>query len=60
MPAVRLDAGYLSNPGDAARLCTSEFRDAIAEAVVAALRLLYVPDNVDMPTAERRVPALVR
>jgi N-acetylmuramoyl-L-alanine amidase len=42
MPAVRLELGYLSNPGDAARLASPGFRDAAAEAVVAAVRELYL------------------
>lgn len=58
MPAVRVDAGYLSSPRDAARLATSEFRDALAEAVVAGLRRLYLPESVDIPTGQFRLPAL--
>jgi N-acetylmuramoyl-L-alanine amidase len=58
MPAVRLDAGYLSSPRDAARLATSDFRDALAEAVVAALRRLYLAESVDIPTGQFRLPAL--
>ena len=34
MPAVRLELGYLTNPGDAARLADPAFRDVVAEAVV--------------------------
>jgi N-acetylmuramoyl-L-alanine amidase len=58
MPAVRLETGYLSNPGDAGRLAQSEFRDALAEAVVAALQRLYLPEHLDVPTGQFRMPAL--
>ena len=37
MPAVRIEAGYLSHPDDAARLADpAAFRDTLAEAVVVA------------------------
>lgn len=58
MPAVRLEAGYLSSPTDAARLATSEFRDALAEAVVAALQRLYLPEHLDVPTGQFHLAAL--
>ena len=41
MPAVRLELGYLTNAGDAARLADPAFRDAVAEAVLAAVTELY-------------------
>ena len=58
MPAVRLEAGYLSSPSDAARLATGEFRDALAEAVVAGLQRLYLPEHLDVPTGQFRIAAL--
>jgi N-acetylmuramoyl-L-alanine amidase len=58
MPAVRLEAGYLTSPSDAARLATPEFRDALAEAVVAGVQRLYLPDHLDIPTGQFRMPAL--
>lgn len=58
MPAVRLDAGYLTHAGDAARLATAEFRDALAEAVAAAVRRLYLPEHLDVPTGQFRIAAL--
>lgn len=58
MPAVRVEAGYLSSPSDAARLATGEFRDALAEAVVAALQRLYLPEHLDVPTGQFRIAAL--
>lgn len=36
-PAVLLEAGFLSNPQDAARIQTPEFRQSLAEAVARAL-----------------------
>jgi N-acetylmuramoyl-L-alanine amidase len=58
MPAVRLEAGYVSSPSDAARLANGEFRDALAEAVVAALQRLYLPEHLDVPTGQFRIAAL--
>jgi N-acetylmuramoyl-L-alanine amidase len=58
MPAVRLDAGYVTSPGDAARLATPEFRDAVAEAIVAAVQRLYLPEHLDVPTGQFRMAAL--
>jgi N-acetylmuramoyl-L-alanine amidase len=59
MPAIRLDAGYVTSPGDAARLATPEFRDALAEAVVAGIQRLYLPDHLDIPTGQFRLAALL-
>ena len=44
MPAVRIEAGYVSNPSDAARLVDPSFRDAFAEGVVVALQRMYLGD----------------
>jgi len=59
MPAVRLEVGYLSHPGDAARLADSGFRDVVADAVVAAVQRLYLPPEEDAPTGTIRLPDLV-
>ena len=45
MPAVRLELGYLTNAGDAARLSDPSFRDTVAEAVVAAVTELYAVEE---------------
>ena len=45
MPAVRIEAGYLSHPEDAARLADPAFRDTIAEAVLVSLQRLYLGDD---------------
>lgn len=55
MPAVRLECGYLSHSGDAARLADPSFRDVLAEAVVAGIQRLYLPTDVDPPTGEIRL-----
>ena len=46
MPAVRVELGYLSHPGDAARLADPAFRDVLAEAVTAAIQRLFSPDPI--------------
>jgi N-acetylmuramoyl-L-alanine amidase len=60
MPAIRVDIGYVTNPGDSARLATPEFRDAVAEAIVAGIQRLYLPEHLDVPTGQFRMPALLR
>jgi N-acetylmuramoyl-L-alanine amidase len=45
MPAVRLEVGYLTHAGDAARLADPQFRDAVAEAVLVSLQHLYLPQD---------------
>jgi N-acetylmuramoyl-L-alanine amidase len=59
MPAVRVDLGYITNEGDAARLGSPDFRDAVAEAVVAAVQRLHLPDDADIATGQFRMPALI-
>lgn len=56
MPAVRMDVGYITNAHDAARLRAAEFRDAVAEAVAAAVQRLYLPDDT-LQTGQFRIPA---
>lgn len=58
MPAVRVEVGYLTNPGDAARLRDPQFRDVVAEAVVVAVQRLYLPPEEDAQTGFLRIPAL--
>ncbi len=45
MPAVRIEAGYLSHPSDAALLADPAFRDTLAEAVLISLQRLYLGDD---------------
>jgi len=58
MPAVRLDLGYLTNPGDAARLSDPSFRDVVAESIVIAVQRLYLPADDDAPTGALRIGEL--
>ena len=58
MPAVRLDAGYLTNAGDSARLRDPEFRDVLAEAIVVAVQRFYLSPEVDAHTGVLRVSEL--
>jgi N-acetylmuramoyl-L-alanine amidase len=58
MPAVRLDAGYLTNAGDAARLQDPAFRDVIAEAVVVAVQRVYLDPDHDAQTGVLRLGEL--
>lgn len=58
MPAVRVDAGYLTNAGDAARLADPAFRDVIAEAVVVAVQRVYLDKDADAKTGVLRLSEL--
>jgi N-acetylmuramoyl-L-alanine amidase len=60
MPAVEVAAGYLTNPHDAARLGDAEFRDTIAEALLAAVQRLYLPASEDPGTGQLRLADLSR
>lgn len=42
-PAVRIETGYLTHAGDAARLRQPRFRDRLAEAIAAAAVAFYAP-----------------
>lgn len=57
-PTVRIDVGYLSNPGDAGRLSRPDFRDVIAEAVVIAIQRLYLASEDDAKTGTLRISDL--
>ena len=58
MPAVRIDAGYLTNDGDAARLLDPDFRDVLAEAVVVAVQRVYLDPDQDARTGVLRLSEL--
>jgi N-acetylmuramoyl-L-alanine amidase len=45
MPTVRIEAGYLSHPQDAARLAEPAFLDTLAEAIVIALQRMYLGED---------------
>lgn len=58
MPAVRIDVGYLTNAGDAARLGDPAFRDVVAEAVVVAVQRMYLSPETDTRTGLLRLDEL--
>ena len=60
MPSVELVAGYLTNPGDLAVLTNPAQRDAIAEAVVVAVKRLYLLDHDTRPTGTYSFKELLR
>ncbi len=49
-PAVRVEVGYLTNPGDLARLTNPGFRDLVAESILIAVKRLYLLGENDQPT----------
>jgi N-acetylmuramoyl-L-alanine amidase len=58
MAAVRIELGYLTNPGDAARITSADFRAQAVESVAVAVQRLYLPPEDDAPTGVLRLPAL--
>ncbi|WP_024792994.1 N-acetylmuramoyl-L-alanine amidase [Tomitella biformata] len=50
MPAVQIDAGYLTNDADSAIMINPQTRDIIAEAILVGIKRLYLLDNDDQPT----------
>ncbi|MGO3646256.1 N-acetylmuramoyl-L-alanine amidase [Candidatus Corynebacterium faecigallinarum] len=59
MPAVQFVAGYLSNPDDVAVLTDPDARDTIAEALVVAVKRLYLLDADTAPTGTYRFADLL-
>ena len=59
-PAVRIDLGYLSNPGDAKRLSDPKFRDSLVESILVAIQRLYLSAEDDAKTGTLRVSDLRR
>lgn len=60
MPTVEVVPGYLSNPGDVAVLTNPKQRDAIAEAIVVAVKRLYLMEMDDQPTGTYTFSDLLR
>ncbi|NMO02582.1 N-acetylmuramoyl-L-alanine amidase [Gordonia sp. TBRC 11910] len=50
MPVSLIDVGYLTNSNDAAMLADAATRDVIAEAILVAVKRLYLLGNDDRPT----------
>lgn len=59
MPTVQFVAGYLTNPDDVAVLTDPEHRDTIAEALVVAVKRLYLLDADTAPTGTYRFSDLL-
>ena len=59
-PAVRIDLGYLSNPGDLKRLSDSTFRETLVESIMIAIQRLYLSSEDDAKTGTLRVSDLRR
>jgi N-acetylmuramoyl-L-alanine amidase len=57
-PAVRIDLGYKTNPGDISRMSRPDFRDVIAEALVIAIQRLYLAAEDDAKTGTLRISDL--
>ncbi|MBA8827721.1 N-acetylmuramoyl-L-alanine amidase [Saccharopolyspora lacisalsi] len=60
MPAVRVEAGYLTNIEDRRRLLDPAFRDVIAEALLVAVKRLYLLGEDDQPTGTFTFDDLLR
>jgi N-acetylmuramoyl-L-alanine amidase len=58
MPAVRVEAGYLTSPADRARLVDPSFRDAVAEAILVAVQRVFLPPDADVTTGSLKISAL--
>jgi N-acetylmuramoyl-L-alanine amidase len=58
MPAVRVDAGYLTSPLDRSRLIDPMSRERIVEAIMAAVQRMYFPVEADVPTGSIDVSKL--
>ncbi len=58
MPAIRVEAGYLSSPEDSRLLATDTGRDTVADAVVVAVQRVYLPADADAPTGMLRLSEL--
>ena len=59
-PTVRLDLGYLSNPGDVARLADRQFRETVVESLMIAIQRLYLSAENDAKTGTLRISDLRR
>lgn len=45
MPAVLIEAGYVTHPDDATKLAEPAFRDTVAEAISVALQRMYLVED---------------
>jgi N-acetylmuramoyl-L-alanine amidase len=58
MPAVRVEVGYLTSREDLHRLVDPLFRDRVIEAIVAAVKRMYLPIESDVTTGSIDVSSL--
>jgi N-acetylmuramoyl-L-alanine amidase len=58
MPAVRVEVGYLSSVQDRQWLIDPEFRDRVGDAILAAIKRMYLPLEADVPTGSIDVASL--
>jgi len=59
-PTVRIDLGYLNNPGDYKRLGDPAFRETIVESIAIAIQRLYLSSENDAKTGTLRISDLRR
>jgi N-acetylmuramoyl-L-alanine amidase len=57
-PTVRVDLGYLSNPGDLRKLREPNFRETIVESLLVAIQRLYLSAEEDAKTGTLRLSDL--
>lgn len=50
MPVTLIDVGYITNPDDAEILGDPDYRNVIAEAILVAVKRLYLLGENDRPT----------
>lgn len=60
MPSVEVVVGYLTNPHDVAIVTDPTQRDAIAEAIVVAVKRLYLLEQDNQPTGTYTFTELLR
>ena len=58
MPAVRVEAGYLTSREDRNRLIDPLFRDRVVESIVAAVQRMFLPIEADVVTGSIDVDSL--
>ena len=59
-PTVRIDLGYISNPGDALRLAEKDFRETLVESIMVAIQRLYLASEDDAKTGTLKISDLRR
>ena len=57
-PTVRIDLGYLSNPGDVKRLADLAFRETVVESIMVAIQRLYLSAENDAKTGTLKISDL--